>query len=67
MNDLATPFLAVFLSEVLPGPLHTWSAGGLTEVQRGRKRGAAAGWMALRLLWRSGQHRNAQRAITVCV
>ncbi|KAF8069367.1 gyp1 [Scenedesmus sp. PABB004] len=31
MNDLVTPFLAVFLSEALPGPLEGWSADGLGE------------------------------------
>eukprot|EP00878_Enallax_costatus_P032751 GHUV01036017.1.p1 GENE.GHUV01036017.1~~GHUV01036017.1.p1 ORF type:complete len:208 (+),score=34.44 GHUV01036017.1:81-626(+) len=32
MNDLVTPFLAVFLSEVLPGQLETWQADELTEL-----------------------------------
>jgi hypothetical protein len=35
MNDLVTPFVAVFLSEVLPGQPHTWALDGLTQV-RGR-------------------------------
>lgn len=32
MNDLATPFVAVFLSELLPGQINTWTADSLTEV-----------------------------------
>lgn len=32
MNDLVTPFLAVFLSEVLPGQLETWTPDSLSEV-----------------------------------
>eukprot|EP00877_Chromochloris_zofingiensis_P012395 jgi/Chrzof1/7409/Cz02g22070.t1 len=31
MNDLVTPFLAVFLSEHLPGSMDTWSEDNLTE------------------------------------
>ncbi|KAJ9533728.1 hypothetical protein QJQ45_026813 [Haematococcus lacustris] len=31
MNDLVTPFLAVFLAEHLPGSLDSWHAGQLTE------------------------------------
>lgn len=31
MNDLVTPFLAVFLSEHLPGPMESWSADQLNE------------------------------------
>ena len=33
MNDLVTPFLAVFLSEHLPGPMEAWSSEALTEVK----------------------------------
>jgi hypothetical protein len=32
MNDLVTPFLAVFLSEHLPGSMEAWSADSLEEV-----------------------------------
>lgn len=32
MNDLVTPFLAVFLSEHLPGDIDAWSAADLEEV-----------------------------------
>lgn len=32
MNDVVTPFVAVFLSELLPGQIHTWSTDSLTEV-----------------------------------
>lgn len=32
MNDVVTPFVAVFLSEVLPGHISTWAAESLTEV-----------------------------------
>jgi hypothetical protein len=32
MNDLVTPFVAVFLSEVLPGQIDTWTSDTLTEV-----------------------------------
>lgn len=35
MNDLVTPFVAVFLSEVLPGQIHTWTTDTLTEVGQG--------------------------------
>lgn len=31
MNDLVTPFVAVFLSEVLPGQIDTWTSDTLTE------------------------------------
>ncbi|KAG2452579.1 hypothetical protein HYH02_002816 [Chlamydomonas schloesseri] len=31
MNDLVTPFLAVYLSEHLPGPMEGWSAAALDE------------------------------------
>eukprot|EP00775_Hariotina_reticulata_P005089 gene5089-5330_t len=31
MNDLVTPFLAVFLSEQLQGPLETWQPENITE------------------------------------
>ncbi|KAG1680434.1 hypothetical protein FOA52_015527 [Chlamydomonas sp. UWO 241] len=31
MNDLMTPFLAVFLGEHLPGPIETWQLEALTE------------------------------------
>ncbi|KAG2494525.1 hypothetical protein HYH03_007292 [Edaphochlamys debaryana] len=31
MNDLVTPFLAVFLSEHLPGPMEGWAAAAVTE------------------------------------
>ncbi|KAF6259561.1 rab-GTPase-TBC domain-containing protein [Scenedesmus sp. NREL 46B-D3] len=31
MNDLVTPFLAVFLSEALPGPMDSWTPDSLTE------------------------------------
>lgn len=36
MNDLVTPFLAVFLSEHLPGPMESWSADQLNEVRQGQ-------------------------------
>jgi hypothetical protein len=32
MNDLVTPFLAVFLSEALPGQMDSWTPDNLTEV-----------------------------------
>jgi hypothetical protein len=32
MNDLVTPFLAVFLSEQLQGPLESWQPESITEV-----------------------------------
>lgn len=32
MNDLVTPFLAVFLSETLQGQLENWQLDSLTEV-----------------------------------
>ena len=31
INDLVTPFLAVFLSAHLPGPMQAWQVGGLSE------------------------------------
>lgn len=31
MNDLVTPFLVVFLSEHLPGPLEGWDAAHLSD------------------------------------
>jgi hypothetical protein len=34
MNDLVTPFVAVFLSELLPGQIQTWTTDSLTEVGR---------------------------------
>lgn len=36
MNDLVTPFVAVFLSEVLPGSMETWTTEALTEVGQGQ-------------------------------
>jgi hypothetical protein len=32
MNDLVTPFVAVFLSELLPGQIQNWTTDSLTEV-----------------------------------
>lgn len=32
MNDLVTPFLAVFLGEHLHGPINTWQVSELSEV-----------------------------------
>eukprot|EP00955_Chlamydomonas_euryale_P112887 366170-Chlamydomonas_euryale.AAC.4 len=32
MNDLVTPFLAVFLGEHLQGPIESWQLEHLTEV-----------------------------------
>lgn len=46
MNDLVTPFLAVFLSEHLPGDIDAWSAADLEEVGglgRGGRGGGTAG------------------------
>jgi hypothetical protein len=37
MNDLVTPFLAVFLSDALGGSMSEWGAADLTEVGRLRR------------------------------
>jgi hypothetical protein len=50
MNDLVTPFLAVFLSDHLEGPMASWMPEDLTEVREAgllSKHGGAepvAGW-----------------------
>lgn len=43
INDLLTPFMAVFFSEHLPGPLADWDPSVLTEEQLTQARVLARG------------------------